>query len=333
MKKKSIRLPFRLLIIAGLILIGASSLWFRWACLPVDSKDDTVVFISISQGESVDSIAQYLKDKNLIRSKAAFKIKVLTHNLATKIQAGDFKLTRSLSTTQIAESFTHGTSDLRITLIEGWRREEMADELERKFKAVGATFDKQAFLQTTEGKEGYLFPDTYLIPKWATASEISELLQVTFEKKVDNQIRSAINRQGLTLDQAIILASMVEREARFDKDRPLVAGILVKRWRRNWPLQVDAAVQYALGYQDAEKSWWKKSLTKEDLNVNSAYNTYKKAGLPPTPICNPSLASIKAVANLKQSAYWFYLSDSQGNLHYSETIEEHNQNIAKYLGK
>lgn len=281
----------------------------------------------------MDSIAKRLKVKALIRSQAIFKITVLTHGLAKKIQAGEFNLSPAWNTGTIARSLTHGTSDLRITLIEGWRREEIADELEKQFETAGESFGRNAFLQETKGKEGYLFPDTYFIPKHSQASKISEMLMETFDEKVDEKVQTAISRQGLTLDEAIIIASMIEREVRSDKDRPLVAGILIKRWRNDWPLQVDATIQYALGYQVKEESWWKRNLTKEDLEIESAYNTYSRTGLPPTPICNPSLSSIKAVANQQKSEYWFYLSDNEHNLHYAKTIEEHNLNIAKYLGK
>ena len=126
---------------------------------------------------------------------------------------------------------------------------------------------------------------------------------------------------------------MVEREAKLDKDRPYVAGIITKRFRNNWMLQIDATVQYALGYQSAEDDWWKQNLTIADLAIDSPYNTYKRYGLPPTPICNPSLSSLKAVANQVITKYWYYISDRNGNMHYAETIVEHNQNISKYLGK
>lgn len=333
MKKKLTGFPFRLLISTSLVIIGVSLIWLRWASLPANPKGTTTVFFSIDIGESIDSIGQRLKTKNLIRSKAAFKITVVTQGLVLEIQAGDFKLSPASELSQITKTLTHGTSDLRITLIEGWRREEMADEFKKRFEAAGTLFNKDAFLQATEGKEGYLFPDTYLIPKASKGQEIAEMLTKTFQRKVEADLHSASERQALRLDQAVIIASMIEREVRFDKDRPLVAGILVKRWHNDWPLQVDATIQYILGFQKHEASWWKKSLTQEDLKIDSPYNTYQRVGLPPAPICNPSLASIKAVADLQQSPYWFYLSDTSGSLHYAKTIEEHNLNIAKYLNK
>lgn len=135
----------------------------------------------------------------------------------------------------------------------------------------------------------------------------------------------------LSLGQVIILASIVEREGRSAEDRPIIAGILLKRLKADWPLQTDATLQYALGYQAREKSWWKKSLTLEDKNVRSAYNTYLNPGLPPGPISNPGIESIKAVIYPKESEYWYYLHDPAGSVHYATTIEEHNANVAQYL--
>jgi UPF0755 protein len=133
----------------------------------------------------------------------------------------------------------------------------------------------------------------------------------------------------------LILASIVEREAGLDQDRPLIAGILLKRWRQGWPLQADATIQYAVGDdrcqgQEAECDYWA-PVKKADLAINSAYNTYKNQGLPPGPICSPGLASIKAVVYPQTSDYWFYLSDSDGTVHYARTNEEHSENVTRYL--
>jgi UPF0755 protein len=133
------------------------------------------------------------------------------------------------------------------------------------------------------------------------------------------------------------LASLVEREARREEDRPIVAGILLKRWQNNWALQADATIQYEAGSKNCgiglkgEKCDWWEPVKKTDLGIDSPYNTYKYKGLPPTPICNPGLASIKAVIYPKETDYWFYLSDTSGKIHYARTVEEHNENIRQYL--
>ena len=136
--------------------------------------------------------------------------------------------------------------------------------------------------------------------------------------------------RGLTITpQAVIVASMLEKEVRKAEDMALVAGIIYKRLKLGMPLQIDATVQYAVGSVD---DWWP-ILTREDLEINSPYNSYKNQGFPPTPIANPGLASINAAKKPEESDYWFYLHDSSGQIHYAATLEEHNENIFKYLRK
>jgi UPF0755 protein len=176
-----------------------------------------------------------------------------------------------------------------------------------------------------------MFPDTYLIPKDATAAAIAQIFLDNFDKKITPQMRADATKSGLTLDKIMVLASIVEREGRTAQDRPVIAGIILKRLKADWPLEVDATLQYALGYQAADKTWWKKSLTDDDKKINSPFNTYLNTGLPPAPICNPGLESINAAIYPKDSDYWYYIHDQSGDVHYAKTIDEHNANIAKYL--
>ncbi|MCL4387469.1 endolytic transglycosylase MltG, partial [Patescibacteria group bacterium] len=127
-----------------------------------------------------------------------------------------------------------------------------------------------------------------------------------------------------------IVAYLIEREAKKDEDRPLVASVILNRFNIGMKLDIDATIQYALGYQEDEKRWWKKSLTLDDIKLNSPYNTYRVSGLPPTPISNPGLASLQAVVNPSDTNYLYYITDSKGINHYGKTLEEHNANIQKY---
>ena len=206
---------------------------------------------------------------------------------------------------------------------EGWRREEFGQRLAANLEE----FDYQEFLNLTKNLEGYLFPDTYLVPKEASPTAVLKIFQQNFEKKFSSDLEKAAQEKGLTQKQVLILASIVEREAGDDKDRPLIAGILLKRWLQGWPLQADATAQYVVG---EENDWWPQVI-KRDLQINSSFNTYQYAGLPPAPICNPGLASIEAVIYPQESDYWFYLSDSSGAVHYAKTNEEHSRNIERYL--
>jgi UPF0755 protein len=152
-----------------------------------------------------------------------------------------------------------------------------------------------------------------------------------FNKKVTPQMREDAKKTGLTFAQTITLASIVEREGKTDSDRPMIAGILLNRIKLGMPLQVDATLQYTLGYQPFAKTWWKKELSVDDKKINSPYNTYANVGLPPAPIANPGMASINAAMYPTSSDYLYYLHDKTGTAHYAKTIEEHNANIQKYL--
>lgn len=178
--------------------------------------------------------------------------------------------------------------------------------------------------------EGYIFPDTYMVPKNATFDTVYSIIKNN--SKFVEALQNIKKKSKLTEKEVLILASLVEREARLPSTREKIAGIILKRYLADWPLQIDATVQYILGYQPNEKSWWKKYLTEEDLKIDSPYNTYKNKGLPPDPICSPSLSSIEAVINANSSTpYWYYITDNNGVMHYAVTLEEHESNVQKYL--
>lgn len=330
MKKKKL-FPLALAL-ATALLFFSGFFWWRWAIQPVSNlKPAPPKIFVIQKGESLASVANRLEKEGLIKSSLAFKVLVLTEGLAGNVQAGDFRLRPSLSLQEIAYVLTHGTLDVWLTFPEGWRREEFARRLASNLEA----FDYQEFLSLTDNLEGYLFPDTYLIPKEASPSAVIKIFNRNFEKKFSSELERQVKGEGLTKKQVLILASIVEREAKYNEDRPIVAGILLKRWRKGWPLQADATLQYALAtttcnLQPETCNWWPK-VSRDAKQIDSPYNTYKYKGLPPTPICNPGLALIKAVINPKDSPYWFYLSEPSGTVHYAKTAEEHNENIEKYL--
>jgi len=320
-----------------LITVLAGFFWWRWAttasntkCKMENVKCGEKTFI-IKKRESLSSVAERLQKENLIRSSLAFKILVLNESLSGKIQAGSFHLNSSQSPQEIANILTHGTEDIWLTFPEGWRKEEFAQRLVANL----TNFDSDGFLRLATNYEGELFPDTYLLPKQASASAVFNLLFNNFQKKFDKQMEETLLKSDLTKKEALILASLVERETKNDQDRSIVAGILIKRLKKDWSLQVDAALQYVVAsarckVQDIKCEWWR-PVEKEDLKINSPYNTYKYKGLPPTPICNPGLASLKAVIDPQETDFWFYLSDEKGKMHYAKTIEEHNENIKLYL--
>ncbi len=314
-------------ILAFLILIPVAYAYYGYALNLPNSSDETVIDFVVESGQGVEEIANALERKGLIRSSALFQLYVSFSNLSPKLQAGEYQIPENLNAKEVAELLQHGTFEEKLTFIEGWRREEYADEMS-KLKTQNSKLNTVDFLRETEGLEGYLFPDTYFVSKGTTAEELVRMMRENFENKIG---RDGAELRGITPEEAVIIASMVEREGAAVEDKPIVAGVLFNRLLEGMALQVDATVQYALGYQGGEDSWWKKLLTEDDLKIDSPYNTYKTPGLPPAPICNPGLDSLEAAFNPAETDYWYYVSDSEGRMHFAKTIEEHNLNVAKYL--
>lgn len=316
----------RLIILFFVVVaIGWSGwLWWNNSLSPVDPKDTTPVVFVVKSGDGAKTIASNLTVDNLIRSPTGFYVLVKILGIERQIQAGEFRLNRAMNAKDIAAELTHGTSDRWITTLEGWRDEEIATKLSKDLNIPEVEFLKYT-------KEGYMFPDTYLIPQDASAAAVAQIFLDNFDKKVTARMRTDAKKSGLTLDQVLVMASIVEREGRSAQDRPVIAGILLKRLKAEWPLEVDATLQYALGYQAGDKTWWKKYLDDADKKIDSPFNTYMNTGLPPTPICNPGLESITAVIYPTDSDYWYYIHDTTGAVHYAKTILEHNANITKYL--
>ena len=293
--------------------------WWNTQLSPV-SEDTIPKKIVIEKGKPVSDIGKQLKEENLIRSELAFKI--YTRQFGQTLAAGTFTLSPSMTMEEIVKVLSGVPNEVWVTIIEGWRVEEIAEKLNADLKV-----DKQEFLKLA--KEGYMFPDTYLFPREYTAEQIAKTLRDNFDQKYTPELRTKIKSKGLTEGEGVILASIVEREGRSEKVRTEVASILLKRLNIGMGLNADATLQYAIGYQPSEKSWWKRHLTTEDKKVNSLYNSYIHRGLPPTPICNPGLSSFQAVANADpKTPYLYYYHDSKGNSHYGSTLDEHNENVA-----
>ncbi|OIO14940.1 aminodeoxychorismate lyase [Candidatus Gottesmanbacteria bacterium CG11_big_fil_rev_8_21_14_0_20_37_11] len=319
------RQKFVILIILLLFISLGIYFWWNQAIKPLNPMSSKPVVFNIKKGETVRTIAKNLSQQKLIRSPVAFFLLARFGGLADSIQAGDFHLDPSMNLYSVANSLKHGTTDIRITIIEGWRNEEIALLLTKDLNIPEGEFLKEA-------KIGYMFPDTYLIPKDITAKETVKIFLANFDKKVTQDLKNKAKEKGLTVDELITIASLVEREAKNDEDRPLVASVILNRREIGMKLDIDATIQYALGYQPGEKSWWKKNLTSEDISIDSPYNTYTNPGLPPTPISNPGMAVIQAVVNAPDTDYLYYLSDESGKTYFSKSYEEHNTNIDKHLG-
>ncbi|OGG02299.1 hypothetical protein A2W14_01050 [Candidatus Gottesmanbacteria bacterium RBG_16_37_8] len=314
-----------ILFILLLVFLLPAFLFWQQALKPVNPLAKNYISFTIEKGEDVRSIGKRLEDEGLIRSGLVFFLKARFTDFGKNIQAGDFVLSPSMDMMTISDDLLHGTTDVVLTIPEGWRKEEIAMKIANTFSIPESEI-------LSIGREGYLFPDTYHIPKEATGSQIVKMMEDNFAAKTAKLNKNALDKYQLTFDEAVIIASLVEREAKETADRPLIASVILNRLDIGMKLDIDASIQYGLSYQPQEKRWWKEHLTAEDLEIDSFYNTYKNPGLPPTPIANPGLSSIEAVLNAPSTEYLYYVADKQGKSHFAKTFEEHRQNISKYLG-
>lgn len=312
----------RLYITLGILLVLflVTLVWWKNGTSAVNPKNHTPKIFTIEQGAGVRAISKNLKDQGLIKSPVAFFLLTKKMGIDQKIQAGDYRLFPSMSAAEIAKELTHGSLDIWITVPEGQRADEIAQTLKNKMPTYDASWD--AILGQNEG---YLFPDTYLFPKEADINTIVGIMRKNFDRKY---AEIGTNKTGLSQSQLVNIASLVEREARHAQDRPLVSSVIHNRLNLGMKLDLDASIQYALGNS---KNWWP-TLPDSGGNVLplSVYNTYTHAGLPPTPISNPGLASLQAAANPASTNYLFYMTDKNGINHYAKTLDEQEANIAKY---
>lgn len=312
---------------------------------------DTFTFpFQIVKGESISSIAGRLAQEGLIRDKEAFILYLQYKGYDTDIKAGDYRLSPGSSPIQIVSELKKSSpSEITFTILEGWRIEEISEAI----PASGLKIDPQEFLQIAkirpegyrfsdqlppagEGKvtypiEGFMLPGVYSMQRETNViSFITDILK-HFDEEVTPDIRTRIGEQGLTFYQGIILASIVEREAMLREEKPQIASVYLNRIAKNMPLQADPTVQYAVGYNKERGGWWPVPLGEDDLLTPSPYNTYMTLGLPPAPISNPNLDSIKAVAFPAQTEYYFFRATCDGsNRHlFAKTAEEHIQNACQ----
>lgn len=316
--KKLLVLPLLLLL-----AIGSSVTWLYFNTQPVSGNKEFSNFLII-KGSSASSIGNKLQSAGLIKSSLAFRIYLQFTGQAKKIQTGEFRLSPSFNLFQVVDQLSRGPIEIWVTVPEGLRREEIAGRFASNLDRDQAFVNE--FLDSSKGKEGYLFPDTYLFPKDASASAVVAKMARTFDAKTADLIQTG---SSLSSKDLVTLASLIERETKGDAERPVVAGIILNRLNAGWPLQIDASVQYVAGNAS---NWWP-ILTKADLQINSPYNSYKFTGLPPSPIASPGITSIKAAYNPEANDYWYYIHDNSGVIHYAKTLDEHNANIRTYLGK
>ncbi|MES2436982.1 MAG: endolytic transglycosylase MltG [Patescibacteria group bacterium] len=309
-----------LAVLTGAIVVLSFYVFYFRA--PSAFPDSTVV--AVSDGKSLSSIASDLKNQNVIRSPFWFVNFVLFLKHERRVVAGEYYFDYPVNVYEVARKLTKGdfnVAQLKTTIPEGSTAFEISNIIKKNYP----DFDTQKFLTLAQGKEGFLFPDTYKFGADVQPEKVISILTSTFDKKIQQQdIADAITASGRSVSDVIIMASILEGEARQTRTRQIVAGILWERIRLGIPLQVDTAFRYVNGKTT-------KDLTLADLKIDSPYNTYLYKGLTPTAISNPGLDSILSAVTPIQTEYLYFLTDDDGNMHYAETLEEHARNKNKYL--
>jgi UPF0755 protein len=312
-----------ILIVLIVLVLGGLGAWWNNGLSSVNKNDKSTKVFVVQKGAGLREISNNLKNQSLIKDAVVFFLLTKQLGYDKKIEAGDFRLSPSMSAEEIMKTLTHGTLDIWVTIPEGKRADEIASILKDKLPTYS-----ESWRPLLKEQEGYLFPDTYLFGKESTIDQVISKLNENFDTKYKEL--SGPNLNKFSKKEIVIIASMIEREAKHDKDRPMVASVILNRLEIGMGLQIDATIQYALGFQQDEQTWWKKGLTTDDLKLNSPYNTYKNTGLPPTPISNPGFSALEAVVNPSNTDYIYYVSDKNGVNHYAKTLAEHNANIEKY---
>lgn len=353
MNRKNYIFCFLFFILCSLFYLG------QGIYLSKNSLETQQIFL-IQKGNSLKEIAHNLEIQEFIKNKNFFFIYIFLKGDSKKIKAGEYIISSSQSISEIADKFIEG--DIikeKITIIEGWDIRDIAGYFENEgmfqgediFEIIGFPLvdysktknlplpkdfsDEFSFLKDKPkdlGLEGYLFPDTYEINKQGLIDnnkfieEIIKKILRNFDEKINSNLREEIQKQDKTIFEIVTMASLLEREVKSINDKKIVSGILWKRLKNKVALQVDATISYITGKKTVENF-------KEDVKIDSPYNTYKYRGLPLGPISNPGLDSILASIYPEDSDFWYYLSTPEGETIFSKTLEEHNIARVKYLFK
>lgn len=291
---------------------------------------------SVGKGETASDVARRLQDEKVVKDRLTLLLVLYDSGRENDIQAGPHRVSAAMTPRAIADELVRKAPDDQVTLriIEGWRLSEVAAEVAKAFPNI----TKDAFVATAVvGKrttpslaglppatplEGFLYPDTYFFIRAATAEQIVDRLLLTFEQKAGTLLREAAAEQKRSVYDIVKLASVVEREARDRKESAAIAGVYFNRLRIGMKLDADPTIQYALG------AW--RPLSLEDLKVDSPYNTYRVAGLPPTPIANPGIAALEGAAKPAAHEFLYFVANEATGQHvFARTLEEHEANRVK----
>lgn len=325
-----------LVIIGGLIYFGS-------LLEPLEPASVKQIEVKIPQGSTTVGVARLLEREGIVQSSLGFSVYTRWSGRDSTLRAGEYLLSPGMSVREILDKLASGAVEIQtFTIPEGYTIRQMAELLNAKgygdrdrfIEAVGGVQLSYDYLPSPDSGEltpearleGYLFPATYKITKGTPEEQIVRMMAKRFDREITPEFRKKAKALGLTVNQAVTLASIVEREAKRDSERPMVAAVFLNRIRLGMKLESCATVQYALGET-------KERLLYKDLQVDSPYNTYKIAGLPPGPIASPGHASLQAAVNPAKVDYLYFVVSESGHHAFSRTLAEHNRNKQKYLAR
>ena len=302
------------------------------------------VEVPIRPGQGPKEIGETLEDLGIIDSAIQFRVLVALLGYDRLLQAGDYEFDVGTPALDVVYRMRRGVVSSRfVTVVEGWRLEQIADALEEKgiprqdfliaARAGEYEFDFLQGLDPDQTVEGYLFPATYYFRRSDSARDIVRRMLEAFDENVPAGLRQEALQAGLSLHDVLTIASIVEREAQVAEERPIIAQVFLKRLRLGMPLDADPTVQYAVAAEPGSPEtygYWKQQLTLADLEVDSPHNTYRVVGLPPGPIANPGLDSIVAVIRPAKTNYLYFVAKPDGSHAFAKTLEEHLENVRKY---
>lgn len=297
------------------------------------SHPQQITHVIVPRGSTFRDIAAQLASAGVVNNPTMFRIYAKIEHADTDVHAGEFRFAPHQSIAEILQQLRSGGAQIArwVTIPEGFTAKEIAQRLQDEGFGSAQEYDSAFMHDTivaggmrTKNLEGYLFPSTYLIPVDATPQTVERIMTAQFLRELPADAAKKAREHGLTVPQVVTLASLIEREAKADDERALMAGVYYNRLRLGMPLEVDASIEYALPqHHDI--------ITYSDLKLNSPYNTYLHQGLPPTPIANPGAPSVLAALNPRPSDYLYYVYKGNGHHAFAKTLAQQNANIAKYL--
>jgi len=325
-----------LVVLVLLIAAGGACWWlYRGVARPYKGYAADEQFVEIPQGSGSVAIAKRLADAGVVQDVNSFRLALWISGAGRRLQAGEYRFDRPMSARQVAEKIARGDVYVQpITFPEGLTIRQMASLYESKGYGDARTFiaaaSKGELVQDVDPAakdlEGYLFPDTYAIPRRATADQLVARMVAGTLKALTPELLATARARGLSTRQLVTLASIVEKETGNTAERQLVAAVYSNRLKIGMGLQCDPTVIYALeraGRYDG-------NLRRDDLQFDSPYNTYRYAGLPPGPIASPGRASLEAAASPAGVSYLYFVSKNDGSHAFATTLDEHNRNVQQY---